>query len=148
MAEGSKTEKATPKKRRDERKKGNVFMSRDAVAVASLLGTFATLRLLTTTFARQLAAFMTNCFETVGEEMREMNSITTEFGAKGAVVVGRTVGLLAAVAVLCAVAATFAQTRFLVSGESIKPKFSRLNPLEGFKRLSSNKCTVETLKGV
>ena len=40
-AEGNKTEKATPKKRRDERKKGNVFMSRDAVAVASLLGTFA-----------------------------------------------------------------------------------------------------------
>ena len=34
MAEGSKTEKATPKKRRDERKKGNVFMSKDAVAVA------------------------------------------------------------------------------------------------------------------
>ena len=37
MAEGNKTEKATPKKRRDERKKGNVFMSKDAVAVASLL---------------------------------------------------------------------------------------------------------------
>ena len=43
MPEGNKTEKATPKKRRDERKKGNVFMSRDAVAVASLLGTFAVL---------------------------------------------------------------------------------------------------------
>ncbi|MDE6955573.1 MAG: EscU/YscU/HrcU family type III secretion system export apparatus switch protein, partial [Oscillospiraceae bacterium] len=28
MAEGNKTEKATPKKRRDERKKGNVFMSK------------------------------------------------------------------------------------------------------------------------
>ena len=148
MAEGSKTEKATPKKRRDERKKGNVFMSRDAVAVTSLLGTFATLWLLTTTFARQMAGFMTNCFETVGEEMREMNSITTEFGAKGVVVVGRTVGLLAAVAVLCAVAATFAQTRFLVSGESIKPKFSRLNPLEGFKRLFSLKSVMETLKGI
>ena len=47
MAEGNKTEKATPKKRRDERKKGNVFMSKDAVAVASLLGTFAVLWLMT-----------------------------------------------------------------------------------------------------
>ena len=37
MANGSKTEKATPKKRRDERKKGNVFLSQDAVSVATLL---------------------------------------------------------------------------------------------------------------
>ena len=29
MAADSKTEKATPKRRRDERKKGNVFMSND-----------------------------------------------------------------------------------------------------------------------
>ena len=34
MAAGEKTEKATPKRRRDERKKGNVLMSRDVVAVA------------------------------------------------------------------------------------------------------------------
>ena len=51
MPEGNKTEKATPKKRRDERKKGNVFMSRDAVAVAGLLGTFATLWLLRSSWA-------------------------------------------------------------------------------------------------
>ena len=58
MPEGNKTEKATPKKRRDERKKGNVFMSRDAVAVASLLGTFAVLWLVTGIFVEQLGGFM------------------------------------------------------------------------------------------
>ena len=148
MAEGSKTEKATPKKRRDERKKGNVFMSRDAVAVVSLLGTFATLWMLTTTYARQLAGFMTSCIGAVGEEARGMDSISTEFGVGGFMVVAKTVGLLAVVAILCAVAATFAQTRFLVSGESIKPKFSRINPLQGFKRLFSLKSVIETVKGV
>ena len=148
MAEGSKTEKATPKKRRDERKKGNVFMSRDAVAVVSLLGTFLTLWLLTTTFVHQLGGFMTLCIGTIGEETREMSSLTTEFGVQGIFAVGRTVGLLAAVSILCAVAATFAQTRFLVSGESIKPKFSRISPLQGFKRLFSLKSIMETLKGI
>ena len=44
MAGDSKTEKATPKKRRDERKKGNVMMSKDVVAVATLLGTLVMLR--------------------------------------------------------------------------------------------------------
>ena len=41
MADSSKTEKATPKRRRDERKKGNVFLSQDAVAVVTLLGSFS-----------------------------------------------------------------------------------------------------------
>ena len=46
MAGDSKTEKATPKKRRDERKKGNVMMSKDVVAVATLIGTLVMLRVM------------------------------------------------------------------------------------------------------
>ena len=34
---GEKSEKATPKRKRDERKKGNVFLSREVVIVFSLL---------------------------------------------------------------------------------------------------------------
>ena len=41
-----KTEKATPKKRKDERKKGHVAMSKDVVVVVSLLGIFCCLRIL------------------------------------------------------------------------------------------------------
>jgi flagellar biosynthetic protein FlhB len=37
LAETNKTEKATPKKRRDERKKGNAFQSRDVVSVVILI---------------------------------------------------------------------------------------------------------------
>ncbi len=40
MASDEKTEKATPKKRRDQRKKGNVATSKDVIAVASLVGCF------------------------------------------------------------------------------------------------------------
>ena len=45
MADSSKTEKATPKKRRDERKKGNIFFSNDAVSVMVLLVSFWVIRL-------------------------------------------------------------------------------------------------------
>jgi flagellar biosynthetic protein FlhB len=148
LAEGSKTEKATPKKRRDERKKGNVFMSRDAVAVVSLLGTFATLWALVSAYADQMGGFMTLCFSTVGEAARGMDSISTEIGIQGLMVMAKTVGPVVAMAVFCAVATTFAQTRFLVSLESIRPKFNRISPLQGFKRLFSLKSMVETLKGV
>ncbi len=123
-------------------------MSRDAVAVASLLGTFATLWLLTGAFAEQLGGFMRLCLTTIGEEPREVGSLSGELSVQGIMVVLRTVGPVVAVAVLCAVAATFAQTRFLVSGESIKPKFSRLSPLQGIKRLFSLKSVIETLKNL
>ena len=148
MPEGNKTEKATPKKRRDERKKGNVFKSQDAVAVAGLLGTFATLWLLTGTFAQQLGGFMTLCLATAGEESRDVGGVCGELAVQGIVLVVKTVGIVALAAILCAVAATFAQTRFLVSTESMKPKFSRLSPLQGFKRLFSLKSLVETLKNL
>ena len=148
MPEGNKTEKATPKKRRDERKKGNVFMSRDAVAVASLLGTFATLWIFTGAFARQVGSFMELCLVTVGEEPREVGSTSGELAVQGIMVMLKTVGPVVAVAILCAVAATFAQTRFLVSTESMKPKFSRLSPLQGIKRLFSLKSLIETLKNL
>ena len=46
MADESKTEKATPKKRRDERKEGHVFSSKDVIVVVSLLGTFYGLQIL------------------------------------------------------------------------------------------------------
>lgn len=148
MAEGNKTEKATPKKRRDERKKGNVFKSQDAVAVASLLGTFATLWLLTEAFAQQLAGFMTLCLTSAGGRPQEAGDLSVELPAQGVMVIARTVGIVALAAILCAVAATFAQTKFLVSTESLKPKFSRLSPLEGFKRLFSLKSVIETLKNL
>lgn len=148
MPEGNKTEKVTPKKRRDERKKGNVFKSQDAVAVAGLLGTFATLWLLTGTFAQQLGGFMTLCLATAGEESRDVGGVCGELAVQGIVLVVKTVGIVALAAILCAVAATFAQTRFLVSTESMKPKFSRLSPLQGFKRLFSLKSLVETLKNL
>lgn len=148
MPEGNKTEKATPKKRRDERKKGNVFMSRDAVAVASLLGTFAILWLVAGAFVEQLGGFMSLCFASIGEEPQEAVSKSGELGIQAVMVILKTVGPVVAVAILCAVAATFAQTRFLVSTESIKPKFNRLSPLQGFKRLFSLKSLVETGKNL
>ena len=57
MPEGNKTEKATPKKRRDQRKKGNVFLSRDAVAVATLLAAYMALRITMRGAVEHLSSF-------------------------------------------------------------------------------------------
>ena len=38
MDKGGKTERATPRKKEDERKKGNIFQSKDLTTAVSLLG--------------------------------------------------------------------------------------------------------------
>jgi flagellar biosynthetic protein FlhB len=44
LAETNRTEKATPKKRRDERKKGNSFQSKDVISIVVLLLGFYAIR--------------------------------------------------------------------------------------------------------
>ncbi len=149
MAEGSKTEKATPKRRQDERKKGNVFMSQDAVAVATLLGSWAALWLTAGTIADQLGRTMLYCLEICkgGSSVSFLGQVS-QAAHQAILAAVKSVLPIALVTVVCAVAATFAQTRFLVSGELLRPKFSRVNPLEGFKRLFSLKSVVDTVKNL
>ena len=54
VAADEKTEKATPKRRQDERKKGNVFQSNDVIAVCSLLVLFNSLNALAPKIYRTL----------------------------------------------------------------------------------------------
>ena len=136
MADSSKTEKATPKKRRDERKKGNVFKSQDAVAVATLIGACCAFFILGAYIAEEIAAFIALCIELCSEQV-DLQQKLSGLAEESVLLVLKTglPGLL--ITALCAVAATFAQTRMLVSGELMKPKFSRINPIEGFKKIFS-----------
>ena len=149
MADSSKTEKATPKKRRDERKKGNVFLSQDAVAVVTLLGSFAAFWLLSGTIGAQLSGFMRFCLSMCAVDgSLVLDDMVLELVKQGLGVLVRSVLPITLVTITCAIVATFAQTRLLVSSELMKPKFSRINPLEGFKRLFSLKSVINALKGL
>ena len=149
MADSSKTEKATPKKRRDERKKGNVFLSQDAVAVVTLLGSFFTFWLMAGEIGEQLAGFMSFCFSKVDlAGGLSLGDMIHELVMQSLGLLTRSVLPITLVTACCAVVATFAQTRLLVSSELMKPKFSRINPLEGFKRLFSLKSVINALKGL
>ncbi len=148
MADGSKTEKATPKRRRDERKKGHVFLSRDAITVATLLASIFLIRLLADTFVEQLSLFFHYCLGmAVSTPIGETEGVLGQLTLQGVLALAKTAGPLLAVTCITAIAATFAQTKLLVSGEALKPKFNRISPLQGFKRLFSLRSIVEALKG-
>ena len=149
MADSSKTEKATPKKRRDERKKGNVFFSNDAVSVAVLLASFFVLKLTATPMVEQIYRFLQYAMGLVAGAAHtglqdNLSGLVLEMLKTFLFAAGPLLATTAGVAV----AATFFQTKLLVSGEALKPKFSRINPLQGIKRLFSLRSVIEALKGI
>lgn len=149
MAGDSKTEKATPKKRRDERKKGNVMMSKDAVAVATLIGSLFMIQIMGGVVIKQLGNLFDLCFVYMGSGLVALGpGVFYELFKTVLLSFVIMAGPFLGVTVLLAVGVTFFQTKMLVAGESIKPKFSRLNPLQGFKRLFSLRSVIEAVKGI
>jgi len=147
LAGEEKTEKATPKKRRDQRKEGNVLQSKEIVTAASVLGIFFAVRLLAGFIIKNLLSFTARIYE---------NSATYDVSADNFMplvirmitVVVMVVGPVCAVAMLLGIIPTVAQTRGLFTMKALRPKFSRLNPLEGIKKLFSMQAIVGILKGL
>ena len=148
MADGQKTEKATPKKRRDERKKGNVFFSNDAVSVAVLLVGIAVLAVGAPLAGDQIRRFFHMCISMAGSAQNWEFSGAGQLGAQFLKALAWSAGPLLGATAVAGVAATFLQTKMLVAGEVLRPKFSRIDPIQGFKRLFSLRSLVEAFKGI
>lgn len=145
---GEKTEKATPKKRKDQRKEGNVFQSKDVVTVISLLGSFFCLQLLFPMIYRTLRDCLVQFIGYAGVVEELGQGDISKLGFQAALVIIK--GALPILLIACALAvlATGIQTRFLFASKAFKPKFSNLNPLNGIKNMFSLKSLVELLKGI
>lgn len=145
---GEKTEKATPKKRKDERKKGNVFLSRDAVTAVSLIASFYALKIFAPSIFTNVQDLVRRYISLAGtKEVFLASDISTIFTDLGIVFL-KTAMPLVGVSVLVAVIVTMAQTKMLFSTKAFAPKFSRINPLNGIKKMFSIRAIVELLKSL
>lgn len=147
MAGEEKTEKATPKKRRDQRKEGNVLQSREIVTAASVLGIFSAMRLLIGFITKSLLAYSGSVFAEIGTTAVNADTIMSIFVDVITVVV-ITVLPICLIAIFLGIIPTIAQTKGLFTMKALKPKFSRLNPLSGIKKLFSLQSVVGILKGL
>ncbi|MGG6313533.1 flagellar biosynthesis protein FlhB [Paenibacillus macerans] len=142
---GEKTEKATPKKRQDARKKGQVAKSQDVSGALILLSGFLCL----TAFGGYIKERLIALFADVFYHRLSMNvtkeNVMTMFGDYGVQIL-----LLLApiflVVVVVAIVASYAQIGFLFTGESLKMKLSKLDPIKGFKNIFSVRSLVEFFK--
>ncbi len=145
---GEKTEKATPKKRRDQRKEGNVFQSKDVVTVVSLFGSFYILKLLFPKIYETVRAFMIDFIGFAGTVTDTSQGKINEISMMVIAAVVKTIFPLLLITGALAIAATGAQTKFLVSSKSVRPQFNRLNPISGIKKLFSLQNMVELIKSI
>lgn len=147
MAEDSKTEKATPKKRRDERKKGRVAISKDVIMIASLLGTFVMLKLLFPFMYRTMRDYMIK-YISVAVTAETLSDYTVGAFWDTLIAILKAAFPILITSTILAVLSTGVQTGFLFSKESMTPKFSKLNPISGIKNIMSLKSLVELIKNI
>ena len=144
----SKTERATPKKREDERKKGNIFQSADVVSAFSILAVFAALRVTFPYLYRYLSNFMIRYFSYTASKSALTPDLSRDILREGWIAVLLVSAPVLLASLLSAVLAAGAQTRFKFSGEKIKFKLSNISPLQGFRRLFSLRSVAELLKSL
>lgn len=148
MAADEKTEKATPKRRQDERKKGNVFQSNDVVAVASLLVLFNSLSALAPMIYGSLKTCIVLFFSYASGSSPVTAGDMPDMVAKAVLLFAQAALPLLFIGIITAIAITFFQTRLSFSMEVMKFKMDRISLLKGFKRMFSIRSVVELVKAV
>lgn len=143
---GEKTEKASRKKIEDSKKKGQVPKSNDVNNFVTLLGAFTFLLLLGPRFIESAKDKMRWYVATMDEI--DKVRLPHELYLEGVSYVLNFVLLLFVPMMLVGVISNIAQTGFIFTGEPLKPKLSKLNPIEGFKEMFSQRKAFELAKNL
>ena len=143
----SRTEKATPKRRQKARDEGSVPRSSDFDGAVLLWGNFflflglggATLALMT----KQVAHFLQMAKPGALADAGQITLV-----ADVLMILGRLLLPFLALNFLLALATGFAQRGFSFSAKPLQPKFDKLNPAQGFKRIISTRAVVDLFKSL
>lgn len=144
-----KTEKPTPKKVKESREKGQVLQSREVNSAFLLMGSFATISL----FSKFIGSSIKRTTIYVYENYLNLNySFDVESITKLTAIVLLNILLIAlpimAVSFLISIISGYSQVGYLFTTKTLEIKFSKLNPIEGFKKLFSLKSLVELFKSI
>lgn len=144
---GEKTERATPKKRQDTRKKGQTAKSQEVNTAIGLLAVFA--------FIFFYASFMGDkILDTFRHSFTEfmVMKLTVDQVQLVLIDVLKQMAIILApillIAFIAGLGSNLLQVGFLFTGEPLKPDLNKLNPIKGFKRIFSIRALVELVKSL
>jgi flagellar biosynthetic protein FlhB len=142
-----RTEQATSKKRQDAREKGQVALSREVASAMVMLGALIAMALSGTWSVGRLSGMMTH-FWANSAKLPISSSGIQSFLIRLAIEFFLTVFPVFLGVLVAAIAGNVVQIGFVISPEALSPKFSKLNPFSGIKRLVSLRSLSEVLKSI
>ena len=143
--DASKTEDATPKKLEDARKKGQSAQSREINHFFLMVAfTFMIMALLPSVGREVMREF--SPFITAPDNIEMTSQALSDLFAE--IITGFVLILLIpmSVAFIAALMPSIVQNRVVLTAEQIKPKFNKISPIAGMKRLFGKKAWVEFVK--
>lgn len=147
-AAGEKTEKATPKRRDDARKKGQVAKSADLNGAAVLAAALVGLAAFGPNMAGRMESAMRETFALIATpDVVGRQGLATLLGGTGETVAAAA-GPIALVCLVAGVAANVVQVGFRPAAQAVKPDPKRLSPLQGFKRIFGVQALFEGAKNL
>ncbi len=150
MAEESfqeRTEQATPRKLREAREKGQVPKSRELASVAVLLTGLFTLFFGSAYFYHQLTLILRHYLVNAGTFRISVDNIS-DFGLLAMRQLSFTLLPLFFLITIAAFISNFLQVGAVLSLDPITPKFSKISPLQGVKRIFSTQSLMELAKSI
>ncbi|WP_017727327.1 flagellar biosynthesis protein FlhB [Halalkalibacterium ligniniphilum] len=143
-----KTEKATPKKRQDSRKKGQVPKSTDVNTAIILLAVFLFLWLFGgTLFGDKLLSMLRHTYQTyllMDVTVTNVETVLYEVTMEASMVMLPLLGIV----MVAGIFSSFIQVGALFTTEPLHMKLSKLDPIKGAKRIFSTRALVEFLKSM
>ncbi|MGD9582032.1 MAG: flagellar biosynthesis protein FlhB [Vampirovibrionia bacterium] len=141
-----KTEKATPRRRKQAREEGQVLKSTDLNSGIMLSVSFAVLFFLGQMMLDEIRSILETNLTTLDTTEIQMDTIIPLFNHY-VFTVAKLLAPLLGILVVIGFSSNLAQVGPLFSTKAIKPKITKINPLNGFKKMFSLKSIVELIKG-
>jgi len=143
----SKTEDATPRKLEEARKKGDVAKSPDVAAALSLAGAAGVLLAGGGWFSTQIAEGLTPFLAQPHAMIGGLEAgAGVEIGMQAVWAAAPFLAALMFAVILGGVGGNLAQSGLIFTADKIKPKWSKVSPLEGVKRIFGPDGLVQFLK--
>ncbi|WP_026906134.1 flagellar biosynthesis protein FlhB [Paucisalibacillus globulus] len=144
---GEKTEKATPKRRNDERKKGRVAKSQDVNTAFLLLFVLIVMAVFGSFIKDNMLGLFQHTFtEFINWELTEKTVF--QIFLESILEFAKIVGPIMLIAMIAGVASNLMQVGFMFTTESLKFDLKKIDPIQGAKRIFSIRALVELLKSL
>lgn len=147
MANEERTEQATPQKRQDARKKGQVAKSMEVNAALGLLAALLALKWFGGSLVGTWSDFATRHLGTLGTTDLNVMTMQSLFLSTCTGFLRLVMPLLLFMLVI-GVASNLVQTGVIFSSEALKFDFARLNPLQGIGRMFSQRAVMDLVKAL